>query len=691
MKNLIMNNAVTLFVVVIVLLLIIPMNVFLLDVMIIINIALSMMILIISMNIREPLEFSIFPSLLLVTTLFRLGINVSSTRNILSNSGQAGQVIKSFGSFVLQGNVVVGFVIFFIIVLVQFIVITKGAERVAEVAARFTLDAMPGKQMAIDADLSSGLINEAEARARRSKIQREADFYGAMDGATKIVKGDAIMSIIITLINLIGGSVIGMLQGGMAFSDVLSVYSIATVGDGLVSQIPALLISTATGMIVTRAVSQGSLNDDVSGQFLAQPRAIMFAGIVIAILILIPGMPKFQLGILSVALILVGFRLQKKITEAAAKAQLDELKPATEGAGREAQSEEEFYRDINNVYSIIGVEPIEMEFGYSLIPLVDESSGGKMINRIVIFRRQYAQEMGFVVPSVRLRDSSGLNTNQYVIKIKGEEVARGEILVDHYLALEPEDVAGEIEGIETIEPAYGIPSKWILPENKEMAEIYGYTVIDPLSVMVTHLSETVRKHAHELLNREEVVKLVDNVKQHSGKLVEEVVPGLVSYGTLQKILVSLLQEGIPIKDMETILESISDSASGGATDITSIVENIRITLKRTITSKFCRGGQMRVLTLDAELEKMMVSSLTKGEQGYYMALSPEVMQSVVTQIGAAVKKFADLDQEPIILTSQVIRVYVYRLLEQFYPSLYVLSFQEISNNIQIQAIGNITA
>lgn len=330
MKNLIMNNAVTLFVVVIVLLLIIPMNVFLLDVMIIINIALSMMILIISMNIREPLEFSIFPSLLLVTTLFRLGINVSSTRNILSNSGQAGQVIKSFGSFVLQGNVVVGFVIFFIIVLVQFIVITKGAERVAEVAARFTLDAMPGKQMAIDADLSSGLINEAEARARRSKIQREADFYGAMDGATKIVKGDAIMSIIITLINLIGGSVIGMLQGGMAFSDVLSVYSIATVGDGLVSQIPALLISTATGMIVTRAVSQGSLNDDVSGQFLAQPRAIMFAGIVLAILILIPGMPKFQLGILSVALILVGFRLQKKITEAAAKAQLDELKPATE-------------------------------------------------------------------------------------------------------------------------------------------------------------------------------------------------------------------------------------------------------------------------------------------------------------------------------------------------------------------------
>ena len=690
MRNLLTNNAVTLFVVVIVLLLIIPMSPFMLDVMIIINIAVSLMILIISMNIKEALDFSIFPSLLLITTLFRLGINVSSTRNILSRGGEAGQVIKSFGTFVLQGNVVVGFVIFFIIVLVQFLVITKGAERVAEVAARFTLDAMPGKQMAIDADLSSGLINEAQARQRREKIQREADFYGAMDGATKIVKGDAVMSIIITLINLIGGSVIGILQGGMDFSTVLSVYSIATVGDGLVSQIPALLISTATGMIVTRAVSQGSLNDDVSGQFLAQPRAIIFAGVVLAVLILIPGMPKFQLAVLAIALILVGLRLQKKIGEAAEKARLAELSAAPEAAKPEAQSEEDYYRDINNVYSIIGVEPIEMEFGYSLIPLVDESSGGKMINRIVIFRRQYAQEMGFVIPSVRLRDSSGLNTNQYIIKVKGEEVARGEILVDHYLALEPEDVAGEIEGIETIEPAYGIPSKWILSENKEMAEIYGYTVIDPLSVMVTHLSETVRRHAYELLNREEVVKLVENVKQHSGKLVEEVVPGMVSYGMLQKILVSLLQEGIPIKDMETILESISDSVASGA-DITNIVENIRMTLKRTITSKFCRGGQMRVLTLDAELEKMMVSSLTKGEQGYYMALSPELMQSVLTQIGAAVKKFADLDQEPIILTSQVIRVYVYRLLEQFYPSLYVLSFQEIANNIQIQAIGNITA
>ena len=434
----ILSNAVTVFVLVIVLLLIIPLSPFLMDILIIINIAVSMVVLIISMNIREPLELSTFPSLLLVTTLFRLGLNVSSTRNILTNQGQSGQVIQAFGTFVLRGNVVVGFVIFFIIVLVQFIVITKGAERVAEVAARFTLDAMPGKQMAIDADLSAGLITEGEAKARRSKIQRESDFYGAMDGATKIVKGDSIMSIIITFVNLIGGFIIGIVQAGMTLEDALSVYSIATVGDGLVSQIPALLISTATGMIVTRSVSEGSLNEDVSGQFKSQPRAIMFTGAVLAVLILIPGMPKIQLGILAAALLITGYRLQgrmKEVAEAAAAQELGMLSaPDTEAA---EPSEEEYYRDINNVYALIGVEPIEMEFGYSLIPLVDEGSGGKMINRIVIFRRQYAQEMGFVVPSVRLRDSSSLTTNQYVIKIKGEEVERGEILVDHYLALEP--------------------------------------------------------------------------------------------------------------------------------------------------------------------------------------------------------------------------------------------------------------
>ncbi|GFI08156.1 MAG: flagellar biosynthesis protein FlhA [Lachnospiraceae bacterium] len=682
-------SAVSLAVVAIVLLLIVPLSPFLMDVMIILNISLAIIILLISMNIKEALEFSIFPSLLLITTLFRLALNVSSTRNILSNQGQSGQVIQSFGDFVLQGNVVIGFIIYIIIVLVQFIVITKGAERVAEVAARFTLDAMPGKQMAIDADLSSGLINEQEAKMRRNKIQKEADFYGAMDGATKIVKGDSIMSLIMTLVNFVGGILIGLVQGGMSFGEVLSVYSIATVGDGLVSQIPALLISTATGMIVTRSVSEGSLNDDVSKQFMAQPFSIMAGGVAMLVLAVVPGMPKFQMIVLGGGLLAGGWQLSKRMDELgtmAAEAEAEQLLP---GEGQPV-SEEEYFKDINNVYSLIGVEAIEMEFGYSLIPLVDESSGGKMINRIVIFRRQYAQEMGLVIPSIRLRDSSSLNTNQYVVKIKGEEVARGEILVDYYLALEPVNPTKEIDGIDTIEPAYGIPGKWISIDKKEMAEIYGYTVIDPLSVMLTHLSETVRKHAHELLSRQEVVQLVDNVKMNAPQLVEELFPNVISYGVFQKILVNLLREGIPIKDMETIMETIADSAMT-VKDMDTITENIRTSLKRTITRKFCDGGVMRVITLSADLEKSIITSLTKGEQGMYLALSPDMMQSIIQQLGDEIRKFQELAQDPIVLTSQVVRQHFYHLIEQFYPNVYVLSFNEISNNIQIQAVGNIGA
>ncbi len=687
----ILSSSVSLIVVMIVLLLIIPLNTFFLDVMIILNIAISMIILLISMNIKEALEFSIFPSLLLITTLFRIGINVSSTRSILGNSGTAGAVIRAMGDFVLGGNVIVGAVIFLIIVLVQFLVITKGAERVSEVAARFTLDAMPGKQMAIDADLGSGLITEAEAKERRHKIQKEADFYGSMDGATKIVKGDAVMSLIITAVNFIGGCVIGMVQGGMGFSEVLTVYSIATVGDGLVSQIPSLLISTATGMIVTRAVAEDSLNIDVPRQFLAQPRAIMMAGGVLAVLIAVPGMPKFQLAVVSLALMLGGWQIMRRMEDAAAPAQAEGAGPMGMGPGGGDMEvmEEENFKDINSVYSLITVEPIEMEFGYSLIPLVDEASGGRMIDRIVIFRRQYAQEMGLVIPSIRLRDSSSLNTNQYVIKIKGEEVAKGEILVDYYLALEPPNPEKELDGIETIEPAYGIPSKWITVDKKEMAEIYGYTVIDPLSVMLTHLSETVKKHAHELLNRQEVVRLVENMKKQSPELVDELIPALISYGNFQKILTNLLKEGIPIKDMETIMETIVDSSTT-VKDIETITENIRVALKRTITRKFCEGGSMRVVTLDAELEKTIITSLTTGEHGVYLALSPDVMQSVITQLSDEVKKFQDFGQTPLVLTSQVVRIHFYRLIEQFFPDVYVLSFNEISNNIQIQAIGNIT-
>ena len=569
MKNA-LNYIVSIFVIGIVLLLIIPLPTWLLDMMFILNISISLIILLISMQIKESLEFSIFPSLLLITTLFRIGLNISSTRLILTEQGEAGAVIKAFGSFVLQGNVIVGVIIFLIIVLVQFLVITKGAERVAEVAARFTLDAMPGKQMAIDADLSSGLITEEESRIRRYKIQKEADFYGSMDGATKIVKGDAIMSIIITVINFVAGTIIGMVQSTMTFSEVLSVYSIATIGDGLVSQIPALLISTATGMIVTRAVSDGSLNNDVATQFLAQPQALMMGGGIMMMLSVIPGMPFVPLMVVGAILIAIGFRAfrtMKQLIATDASAMTTPggavgnapMAPAEEEAL--PMSENDFYKDINNVYSLLNVEPIEMEIGYSLIPLVDEASGGKLIERIVIFRRQYAQDMGFVIPSIRLRDSSNLNTNQYVINIKGEEVARGEILIDYYLALEPPNPAGDIDGIETIEPSYGIPSKWITPENKEMAEIYGYTVIDPLSVMLTHLSETVKKHAYELLTRNEVMQLIENIKKSSPELVEETFPNVITYGSFQKILSNLLKEGVPIKDMETILETIVDSST----------------------------------------------------------------------------------------------------------------------------------
>lgn len=687
MKKL-LNNAVAVIVVMIVLLLIIPLNPFVLDVFIILNISISLIILLISMNIKEPLEFSIFPSMLLITTLFRIGINISSTRNILGNSGTAGAVIKAMGDFVLQGNVVVGFIIFIIIVLVQFLVITKGAERVAEVAARFTLDAMPGKQMAIDADLSTGLIDEQQAKERRYKIQKEADFYGAMDGATKIVKGDAVMSLIITAVNFFGGMIIGMVQGGMSFSEVLSVYSIATVGDGLVSQIPALLISTATGMIVTRSVSEGSLNEDASKQFLAQPKAIMITGAALAVMLVIPGMPKIQFGVVSLGLMLGGYMLTKRMKEVASASRKAEEMEEAMSQQQQMVSEEEAFKDISNVYDLIQVEPIEMEFGYSLIPLVDEDSGGKMINRIVIFRRQYAQEMGFVIPSIRLRDSSSLNTNQYVIKIRGEEVAKGEILVDYYLALEPPNPEKEIEGIDTIEPAYGIPSKWITVDKKEMAEIYGYTVIDPLSVMLTHLSETIKQHSYELLNRQEVVKLVDNMKKKSPELIEELIPTTISYGNFQKILTNLLKEGIPIKDMETIMETIID-ASMAVKDLDSVTEHIRMALKRTITRKFCEGGSMKVITLDADLEKNIITSLTAGDQGMYLALSPDVMQTVITKLGEEIKKFNGFSQPPVVLTSQVVRVHVHHLIEQFYPNVYVLSFNEINNNIQIQAVGNI--
>ncbi len=680
----ILNNSISLFIIAVVLMIIIPLPPFILDLMFIINIAISIIILLTTMYIKEALEFSVFPSLLLITTLFRLSLNVSSTRLILTNGGHAGAVIATFGNFVLQGSAVVGFIIFLIIVLVQFIVITKGAERVAEVTARFTLDAMPGKQMAIDADLSSGIITEQEAKKRRSNIQREADFYGAMDGATKFVKGDSIMSIVITGINFVGGVIIGMVQSGSTFTEVLQTYSIATVGDGLVSQIPALLISTATSMIVTRAASESSLNVDLTNQIKSQPLVLIISGIVILSMAAIPGFPIPQVVSLAAVFILLGSKLLK--TNSASIAAEHEDEQVHEA--RSAESEDDYFRNIDNIYELIQIDPIEMEVGYSLIPLVDESSGGNFVDRVVMFRRQFAQEMGMVVPSVRLRDNGYLNPNEYVIKLKGEEVAKGEILVEYYLALDPGSLTGEVDGIETIEPAYGIPSKWITKDKKEIAEIYGYTVIDPLSVLITHLSEIIRVHAHELLSRQDLNQLLANVKKSNELLVDEVVPSILSHGNLQKILGNLLREGIPIKDMDTILETISDYGTS-VKDTEMLTEYVRQALKRTITHKWSEGGQIRVITLSTDVEKLIINAISKTDKSSYLSIDPELMQKLVGQLIEQINKLKSEISIPIILTSPFVRGYFRKLLDQFYPKAVVLSFNEIDNSVQIQALGNI--
>lgn len=678
----ILKNLVVVFVIMIIALIIIPLPPFFLDFMFIMSISISLMILITTMFIKGPLEFSIFPSLLLITTLLRLALNISSTRLILSNGGEAGQVIATFGSFVLGGNAIVGFIVFIIIIVVQFIVITKGAERIAEVSARFTLDAMPGKQMAIDADLSSGLINEAEAKERRKNIQRESEFFGAMDGATKLVKGDAIASIIIAMVNLIAGTVIGMIQGGLSFSQVLTVYTIATVGDGLVSQIPALMISTATGMVVTRAASEDNLNEDVRKQFLSQPRVLVISGLVILSMCLIPGAPILQISVLAFFLIILGISLMRSAT---VKRQQEEIEEIQEFLGEES-NEANYYRNIDNVYNLLGVEPIEMEFGYSLLPLVDEASGGSFIDRIVIFRKQFALEMGVVVPTVRLRDNGLINPNQYLIKIKGEEIARGEVLVDYYLALDPGNSSGPIEGIDTIEPAYEIPGKWITESEREMAEVYGYTVIDALSVIVTHMSEVIKRHIHELVSRQDINILLQNASKANQAIVDDVIPNVISVSDLQKILMNLLKEGIPIRDMESILETIGDQGVA-IKDTDMLTEYVRQKLKRTITRKYTDGSSIKVISLDQGIENTILSSAKKSEHGTYLAIEPQVVQKIVEGVSEQIDKVKELIHHPIILTSPIVRIYFKRLIDQFLPNLTVLSFNEIDTNIQIQAIG----
>ncbi len=683
----IMSNSMVLFIIFIVLAIIIPLPSWLLDFLIMLNISLSLIILVMTMFIKEALEFSVFPTVLLITTVLRLSLNISTTRGILT-SGYAGEVIKAFGNFVMGGNAIVGFLIFIIIVLVNFIVITKGSERVSEVAARFTLDAMPGKQMAIDADLNSGLINEEQARKRRNNIQREADFYGSMDGATKFVKGDAIMSIITTLVNLIGGVIIGMVQGGGDFNTILNTYSLATVGDGLCSQIPSLLISVATGMIVTRAASEDSLINDIKSQFTAQPFVLLIAGIVVIVMMLIPGFPSLILLFLGVLLIVGAVLLdrnKKKMAQlelaARAKAEQEELeKPKTDN---------DYYRDIDNVFKLLNVEPIEMEFGYSLLRLVDEKSGGNFIDRVVIFRKQFAMDMGMVIPSVRMTDNPEINPNMYIIKIKGEEVARGEILVDHYLALDSGDVTSQIEGIDTVEPAFGLPAKWISEDKKIMADVAGYTLIDPISVMITHWSEIMKRYAHELLSRQDVNTMIENVKKTNPIVVDDLIPKVISVGYLQKVLANLLKEGIPIRDLETILETLGDHANV-LKDIDIATEYVRQSLKRTITHRFSEANSLRVITLDTQIEDMIVSSVKKNDQGSYLAMPPDVIQSIVAATNEEIDKIKDVIPTVIILTSPVVRIYFKKLTEQFIQNITVLSYSEIDASAQIQAIGNIS-
>lgn len=676
------NNLVAVFVVLIIFLLIIPLPAFLLDLMFVLNLTFSFVILITTMYIKESLEFSIFPSLLLITTLFRVGLNVSSTRLILLEKGNAGQVVRTFGEFVIRGNVIVGFIIFFIIVIVQFIVITKGSERVAEVSARFTLDAMPGKQMAIDADLSSGLIDENTARDRRMKIQREADFFGSMDGASKFVKGDAITSIIITFINLIGGIVIGLMSG-TPFSDVLNIYTTATVGDGLISQLPALLISVATGMIVTRSASESNLNTDVTRQFTSQPIVLIISGIVIGSLALIPGFPIVQILAVAGILEFLGFTLLRETETDSEASESDEIE-----AHEEIASETSFYKNIENVYGLLNIEQIEMEFGYSLIPIVDEASGGSFIDRVIMFRKQFAIDMGFVVPSIKIKDSGQLNPNNYIIKLKGEEVASGEVLVDHYLALKNDDITEEIEGIDTIDPAFNIPARWISNDKKVMAELAGYTLIDPTSVIITHLSEIIKTYAYELLTRQEVENILTNLKKTNETLVNDIVGNVITLGELQKVLANLLRENVPIKDISTILETISDYGTT-IKDSDMLTEYVRQSLKRTISRRFAEQNQLKVISLDSNIENMVMNSVKKMDTSSYLALEPNVIQQIVTATTTEIEKIKDIVPSIIILTSPIVRIYFKKLIDQFYPNVIVLSFNEIDNNVQIQAMGNV--
>ena len=666
-------------VILIVVMLIIPLPTMMIDFLIIVNISIALLIILVSMNTREPLQFSIFPTLLLLVTLFRLGLNVSTTRAILGNQGDAGNVIETFGQFVVGGNALVGFVVFVILVVIQFIVITKGAERVSEVGARFTLDAMPGKQMSIDADLNAGMISDTEAKERRQKIEQEADFYGSMDGASKFVKGDAIAGIVIVIINIIFGLVIGMVQEGLPLGEAADKYTLLTVGDGLVSQIPALLISTATGIVVTRAASEGNLGHDITKQLLAYPKMLYVAGgtiMMLGIFTPITGSVTFTIASL---LVLGGFLLER--------ANKKELVLEEETEEEQDPSDQEDLKSPESVVNLLQVDPIEFEFGYGLIPLADANQGGDLLDRVVMIRRQLAIEMGMIVPVIRIRDNIQLQPNEYSIKIKGNEVAKGELLLDHFMAMSPGVEDENVHGIETVEPAFGLPALWISEDLKEQAELSGYTVVDPPSVVSTHLTEVIKRHAHELIGRQETKQLVDHLNETYPTLVEEVTPNPLSVGDIQKVLGNLLKEKVSIRNLPVIFETLADYAQM-TRDTDLMTEYVRQSLSRQITKQYATEGEpLYVITMGGDVEKTLADSVQQTEQGAFLNLDPQMSQKIVENTMMEVQRLQETGHMPVILCSPAVRMYVHHLIERYMPQVPVLSYNELEPHVEVQSVG----
>lgn len=662
-------------VIMIVAMLIIPLPTWLLSILLIVNISLALLVLLTSMNMTEPLQFSVFPSLLLLLTLFRLGLNISTTRAILTH-GDAGGVVETFGSFVVGGNLIVGMVVFLILVIINFIVITKGSERVSEVAARFTLDAMPGKQMSIDADLNAGMISEQQARERRAKVSGEADFYGSMDGASKFVKGDAIAGIIIVLINLIFGIIIGVLQQGMSLADAAGHFTLLTVGDGIVSQVPALLISTATGIVVTRATSDGSLGQDITTQLLTFPKMMYVTGGTILCLGLFTPINDVLTIPIAGLLIFAGYRFSN-VPETGIEQSQD--------TAEEIESDE--MKSPESVVSLLNMDPIEFEFGYGLIPLVDTNQGGDLLDRIVMIRRQLAIELGLVIPVVRIRDNIQLQPNEYRLKIKGNEMAHGELLLDHYLAMSPGTDDDAIMGIDTIEPSFGLPAKWITEDTKEEAEILGYTVVDPPSVVSTHITEVIKTNAYDLLGRQETKQLIDHLKENYPILVEEVTPNPLSIGEVQKVLAKLLKENISIRNLPIIFETLADYGKV-TSDMDLLTEYVRQALARQITNQFAQvSDSLKVVTLSGKIEKVIADGIQQTEHGNYLAIDPTISQRILESIATQVEQLSLMEQTPIVLCSPAVRMYVRQLTERYFPQIPILSYNELETNIEVQSVG----